>query len=256
MITIKTAEEIELLREGGRRLAQILEVLKHEVRGGVSSESINTKAEQLIQEGGDTAAFFNYTPKGAPRAYPASVCVSVNDVVVHGIPNESPVIFKEGDVVTLDGGLIHKKLFTDSAITFGVGDITPEAKRLIETAVKALNAGIAAAKVGNTVGDIGFAVESVIKPSGFGIVRELAGHGVGYKVHEDPYIPNFGKPRTGEPLKVGMVIAIEPMLTLGHEAIKDDPDGYTIRTKDGSTSVHVEHTIAITESGPEVLTRL
>lgn len=256
MITLKSPRELEILREGGRRLASILEELKAIVVEGASSADIDALAHDLITQGGDRPAFLHYRPTGAPRPYPASVCISVNDVVVHGIPTESPITFKEGDVVTLDGGLVHKKLFTDAAITVGVGTISKEVEKLISVANGALEAGIKAAQVGNTVGDIGHAIESFVKPYGYGIVRELAGHGVGYKVHEDPYVPNFGEPGKGEALRAGMVIAIEPMLTLGGDGIILDDDGYTVRTKDGSLSVHVEHTIAVTESGPEILTRI
>jgi len=254
VITIKKKEEIEILREGGKRHAYILgEVVKAAV-SGVTTSALDELAYRLIKEGGDTPAFLQYKPYGAKRPYPASLCVSVNDEIVHGIPNETPKTLKEGDIVSLDLGLSHKGLITDMAVTIAVGEVSRDAKKLLKVTEEALTAGIKAAQAQGFVGDIGFAIESVIKPHGFGIVRELAGHGVGYKVHEDPYVPNFGQKGTGERLLPGMVIAIEPMVNLGGEEITLDDDGYTYRTKDGSLSAHFEHTILITEKGAEILT--
>lgn len=255
-ITIKTADEIAILRAGGKRLAEVLQKAAAAVRPGVSARELNDLAEKLIAEGGDTPSFLNYSPKGAKRPFPAALCVSVNDEVVHGIPNEGEKILREGDIVSLDTGLTHKGLFTDCAITLGVGNIDARAKKLLEVTKKALAAGIGAARAGNTTGDVGFAIESFVKPFGFGIVRELAGHGVGYAVHEEPFVPNFGRKKGGVLLKAGMVLAIEPMLNEGGAGIKLDSDGYTYRTKDGSRSAHFEHTIVVTEKGAEVLTYL
>jgi methionyl aminopeptidase len=254
MIKLKTQKDIEILREGGKRLAKILKLVAAEVKPGVSTAYLNDFAEKLIKEGGDTSAFLNYTPRGADRPYPASLCISLNDEVVHGIPNESPRDLKEGDVVSLDLGLIHKKLFTDHAITIGVGKINPKAQKLLEMTKKALMAGIKEAKPGNKTGDIGYAIEQAVAMHKFGIVEELAGHGVGFAVHEEPFVPNFGIPGEGAPLKSGMVIAIEPMFTLGGPEVELDDDGYTYRTSDGSLAAHFEHTVLITEKGPEILT--
>ena len=254
MITVKTPEEIKILREGGRRLAGILHKVAQHAVSGVSTLELDTCARTLAIEGGDTPSFLGYRPHGAKRLYPASLCVSINDEVVHGIPNESPKILKEGDIVSLDMGLIHRKLITDCAITIGVGVIDAEAIKLLEITKKALSKGIGAIKAGHTTGDIGYAVERCIKPYGYGIVRELAGHGVGYEIHEDPYIPNFGKKGEGETLRAGMVIAIEPMINEGTEKVLLDKDGYTFRTKDGKRSAHFEHTVAITEKGAVILT--
>lgn len=256
MITVKTKKEIAILREGGRRLAEVLQKVAAEVRPGVSSKTLNDLAQKLITDGGDTPSFLNYSPKGAKRPYPAALCVSVNDEVVHGIPNEQEKILKEGDMVTLDAGLVHEGLFTDSAVTVGVGKIDANAKKLLETTKKALAVGISAVRAGATTGDVGFAIEEFVTPFGYGIVRELAGHGVGYAVHEEPFVPNFGREGEGIVLKAGMVIAIEPMLNEGGAGIRLDPDGYTYRTKDGSRSAHFEHTIAITENGAEILTQM
>ena len=200
-------------------------------------------------------AFLNYQPEGAKYPYPASLCVSVNDEVVHGIPSEERIL-KEGDIVGLDLGLKHKNLFTDMAITVPVGKIDKESAKLLDVTQRALAKGISAARGGNTVGDISHAVESEVRPHGYGIVEVLSGHGVGRSIHEDPYIPNFGKPGTGEKLVSGMVVAIEPMINLGTKNVKLDPDGYTYRTRDGSRSAHFEHTVLITNGDPEILTLL
>ncbi len=253
-VTIKTKEEILKLREGGKRLARVLDALTAKVKPGVSTRELNDLALKLITEGGDTPSFLGYSPTGAKRPFPAALCVSINDEVVHGIPNEEEKILKEGDIVTLDAGLIHEGLFTDSAVTVGVGKIDAQAKKLLETTKKALMIGIKAVRAGATTGDVGFAIESFVKSYGFGIVRELAGHGVGYAVHEEPFVPNFGRRGEGEVLKVGMVIAIEPMLNEGGAAVKLAKDGYTYRTKDGSRSAHFEHTLVVTENGSDILT--
>ena len=254
MITIKTKEDIQILREGGKRHAEILLALKEMVRPGVSARALDEVAYKMIIEGGDTPAFLNYQPYGANRPFPASLCVSINDEIVHGIPNEGEKILKEGDIVTLDLGLIHKGLITDAAITVGVGKISKELEELIEATKAALMAGIKAAKGGKRVGDIGSAIERIGVSHKYGIVEELSGHGVGYHVHEDPFIPNYGEAGTGEVLKSGMVVAIEPMFNLGSRHVTLDRDGYTYRTKDGKPSAHFEHTVVITKSGAEILT--
>lgn len=255
MITIKKPEEIKILREGGKRHAYILAQVSKKVAPGVSTQVLEDLARKLIEEEGDRAAFLNYTPHGAKRAYPAALCVSVNNEIVHGIPNELPKILQEGDVVSLDLGLTHEGLITDSAITVGVGKLSDEDKKLMKHTEEALWKGIAAAKGGGHIGDISNAIESFARPLGYGIVEGLAGHGVGYKVHEDPYVPNEGKKGQGQPLRPGMVLAIEPMLSLGSSKIVLDKDGYTYKTKDGSNAAHFEHTIAITEGDPIVLTK-
>lgn len=253
-VTIKTQREIQILREGGKRLAGVLATVSGKVRPGISSRELNDLAEKLIREGGDTPAFLGYAPSGAKRPFPATLCVSVNDEVVHGIPNEIEKILKEGDIVTLDAGLVHGGLFTDSAITVAVGKIDEGARKLLKTTQKALAVGIKAVRAGATTGDVGFAIESFVKPFNFGIVRELAGHGVGYAVHEEPFVPNFGKKGEGVVLQAGMVIAIEPMLNEGGAGVKLAKDGYTYITKDGSRSAHFEHTVVVTENGADILT--
>lgn len=255
MITYKTTEEIEILREGGKRHAEILRALAEMIVPGVSTLILEEEALRLIRAHGDKPAFLGYSPAGATRPYPASLCVSINDEIVHGIPNEAERILKDGDIVSLDLGIIHKGLITDAAITVPVGVIDDDSRKLLNITKQALGAGIKAAQPGNHVGDIGEAISDAVFGSGFSIADDLAGHGVGYQVHEDPFVPNVGIAGEGEELKPGMVIAIEPMLNIGGSAIKDGKDGYTILTVDGSRSAHFEHTIAITEHGNMVLTQ-
>lgn len=254
MITIKTKEDIAILREGGKRHAAILRELASMVRPGVSSFDLETRARELIAEGGDKASFLDYAPAGADRPYPAALCVSVNDEIVHGIPNETEKILKEGDIVTLDLGLTHKGLITDAAITVPVGNISPELAQLLEVTRKALYAAIKVAKGGKRTGDIGEVISRTALPFKYGVVEEFSGHGVGYKVHEDPYVPNFGTAGKGDLLKPGMVVALEPIFNLGSGRIKLDRDGYTYRTTDGKPSAHFEHTVVITKGGAEILT--
>lgn len=255
MITIKTPQEIEILKEGGKRHAFVLQEIAKKVVPGVSTQELEDSARKLIEEGGDKASFLNYKPKGAKRPYPAALCVSVNDEIVHGIPNEDAKILQEGDVVTLDLGLTHTGLITDSAITLGVGKVSEENKKLILHTHEALMLGIKQARSGNHVGDIGHAIESFAKPLGYGLAEGLAGHGVGYKVHEDPFVPNEGKKGQGELLRPGMVIAIEPMLCLGTGRNILLKDGYTFVTADGANSAHAEHTVVITDGDPIILTK-
>jgi len=255
MIKLKTPKDIAILCEGGKRHAFILRELAKMVKPGVTAKELNDRADELIKAEGDKSAFLNYKPYGAKRPYPASLCVSVNDEVVHGIPNEGNKILKEGDIVSLDLGLIHKGLITDAAITVPVGRVSKEVGKLLSVTQEALIEGIKAARGGNRVGDISNAIQKIGQKAGYGIVEELSGHGVGYKVHEDPYVPNFGPAGKGELLKHGMVIAIEPMFNLGTEKVIFDDDGYTVRTADGKPSAHFEHTVVITEGEAEVVTQ-
>jgi len=255
MITLKTKEDIAILREGGRRHAAILRELASMVKPGVSAAALNDRAEELIRAGGDQSAFLNYKPRGASRPFPASLCVSVNDEIVHGIPNEDEKILKEGDIVSLDLGLVHKGLITDAAMTVAVGKISSELEKLLSATREALMAGIRAAKGGRKVGDVSSVIERLGIAGKYGIVEELAGHGVGYHVHEDPFIPNYGDAGSGEVLSPGLVIAIEPMFNLGTRKIVLAPDGYTYLTADGKPSAHFEHTVVITKGGAEILTQ-
>lgn len=256
MIIIKTKEEIEIIREGGKHLAIVLNKVKEKVAPGVSTKDLDLYAEQLIRELGDQPAFLNYRPDGANIPFPATLCISVNDEVVHGIPNKKRIL-KEGDIVGLDLGVKHRGLFTDMALTVPVGKVNPIDVKLMQVTEEALREGIKAAQGGNTTGDIGHAIESYVraqKGPRYGIVEVLSGHGVGRAIHEDPYIPNFGKQGKGAKLVPGMIVALEPMLNLGTKHVTMDDDGYTIRTADGKKSAHFEHTILITEGEPEILT--
>ena len=254
MIKLKSKEEIEIMREGGKRHAEILRELAKLCEPGTSTLILEEEAIRMIKEGGDKSAFLGYTPSGAKRPYPAALCVSINDEIVHGIPNEAERIIRDGDLVSIDLGLVHKGLITDAAITVAVGATDDEARKLLDITRRALEAGIREAKPGNTVGDIGQAVSEIVDETKFSLAEDLAGHGVGYKVHEDPFVPNFGVSGDGEKLVPGMVIAIEPMVNTGKAGIKLSKDGYTIKTKDGSRSAHFEHTVAITEKGNIILT--
>ena len=254
MITVKSQKEIETLKEGGARLAEIMRAVLLRVKAGVTTDELDEYALELIQAGGDIPSFLNYRPEGMRKMYPKSICVSINDEVVHGIPGPKRIL-KDGDVVSVDIGLIHKGLFTDHAKTVVVGEGDKEAKRLVQVTEKALKEGIRVAKPGNTIGDIGYAIEKYVKPYGYGIVRELSGHGVGYAVHEDPYVPNYGKPGTGPKLVPGMVLAIEPMLIIGSDKVVFGKDGFTVRSKNGSMAAHFEDTIVITDKGPVLLTK-
>ena len=251
---IQNETEQAALIEGGRRLAVVLRTLCDKVAPGVSSEELDDLAEQMILEGGDEPVFLGYTPEGAGRPYPATLCVSINDDVVHGIPNEMPKTLKDGDIVGLDLGLRHEGIVVDAARTVPVGKIDAKTVKLLSATEAALAAGIAAAIPGNHVGDISQAIQKEIEAAGFTVIRELGGHGVGDRVHEEPFIPNFGKPGSGELLEEGMVLALEPISSAGKAAVTLAPDGYTFRTKDGSRSAHFEHTILLQKGGARIIT--
>src|SRR3972149_2587983 len=250
---IKTEEEIAIIREGGKRLARVLSVVRDAVKPGETTRELDQLAEKRMRDGGDEPAFLNYQPEGARTAYPGTLCVSVNNEIVHGIGSDR--ILKEGDIMGIDTGVKHKGFFTDSALTVPVGKIDDTAKKLILATEGALVAGIDAACAGNTIGDIGYAIEKYVKDHGFVVVEELGGHGVGYKQHEDPHITNYGERGQGMKLKAGMVLALEPIVNEGTRYIKLMPDGYTYVTRDHKRSAHFEHTILITEGDAEILTK-
>mgnify|MGYP001603748863 CR=1 FL=1 len=253
-MTIKNSEERENLIEGGKRLARVLEALRNKVAPGVTAEELDDLAERIIRDGGDEPCFLGYTPEKARRPYPAVLCVSINDEVVHGIPNESTKTLKDGDIVGLDLGLTHNGVVVDAAVTVPVGEIDEQTKKLLIATERALAAGIAQAIPGNRMGDISSAIQKEIEDAGFSVVKELGGHGVGDTVHEEPFIPNFGHAGTGPELIEGMVLALEPISAMGKAAVTLSPDGYTYRTKDGSRSAHFEHTILIEKSGARIIT--
>ncbi len=252
-IIIKTKDQIEKIREGGKILAKVLIETSKKVAPGISTYELDQFAYNLIIKEGGIPAFLNYKPEGATTAFPGTVCISVNNEVVHGIPKKSHIL-KEGDIISLDMGVKYKGLFTDHAVTVPVGKISKKDRILINDTKKALEIGIEAARGGNTVGDIGYAIESFVHKR-YGIVRELSGHGVGVEIHEDPYIPNFGKKNKGQKLIPGMIVAIEPMLNIGSGNIIVAEDDWTIKTTDGAHSAHFEHTILITEGDAEILTQ-
>lgn len=254
MVSIKTKKEIEILREGGKILAFVLYEVAKNAKAGVMTIELDKLAEKLIKKTGGRPSFKNYKTSDDKIPYPASLCVSINNEVVHGIPNERKL--KDGDIVSLDLGLEYKGLYTDMAITVPIGKVSKNAKKIIDVTKKSLDKGIRIIKNGVFTGDIGYAIQSYAESKGFNVVRRLVGHGVGYDVHEDPQVPNFGQPKAGKQLKAGMVLALEPMLTDGNFDIVLDKDNWTWKTKDGSLSAHFEHTIVVTKTGAEVLTRV
>ncbi len=251
---IKNEEEVEIMREGGRRLARILSTLCDAIKPGVTTGELDALAEKLMRDGGDEPALLNYTPEGVATPYPGTLCVSVNDEVVHGIGGGR--VLKEGDIISMDTVIKHNGFFTDSALTVPVGEVDDMAQKLIAVTKEALRIGIAEAREGKTTGDIGYAIEKYVKKQGFVVVEELGGHGVGYGVHEDPHISNYGNRGQGTRLKKGMVIALEPIVNEGTRYIKVLPDRYTYVTKDHKRSAHFEHTIVITDGPAEILTKV
>jgi methionyl aminopeptidase len=255
MITLKSPQEIEIMQQGGKILAAILDELETLAVPGNTTLDIDDRAMELMEEYGVEPMTLGYHAQFAPRPYPAATCISINDVIVHGIPNEEPLEIIDGDVVSIDVVIAYQGLVVDSARTVGVGNISPRAKQLIHVTKQALEAGIRAAQAGNHVNDIGAAIQKAV-PKGYGIIETFCGHGVGYDLHEEPIVPNFVM-RDGDNAELvpGMVIAIEPMITLGSKEVEVLEDGYTAVTEDGSLAAHVEHSVAIAEDGPIVLTR-
>lgn len=251
-MSIKTPKEIEILREGGHKLAAILEELKGATAPGVKTKELDVLAEKLIREAGGEPSFKGYKIKGAPSGYPASICVSINDEIVHGVPSER--VIREGDIVGLDIGMKYQGLFTDMAETIIVGETDARGRKLVEVTRKALEIAISKVHAGGRVGDIGEAVQKYVESEGFGVVRQLVGHGVGYKVHEEPEIANWGKVGEGAELRENMVIAIEPMVTEGDAELYLAPDQWTWKTKDQKRAAHFEHTLAVMKEGAEILT--
>ena len=246
MIELKTPEELELMRRAGRTVAGLLNHLVSLIRPGIRTKELDHASGEYLRRSGAAPAFLNY------RGFPATICVSVNEEVVHGIPGERKL--REGDLVSLDAGAIVSGLFADAAVTVPVGAVSPQARRLSETTRQALEQGIAAASAGRRLSDISHAVQRVAESAGFGVVRDFVGHGIGRALHEEPPVPNFGSPNTGPRLRPGMVLAIEPMVTMGGYDVQILSDGWTVVTKDRSLAAHFEHTVAITEHGPEILT--
>lgn len=252
MIKLKTAEEIKILREGGRILNKILKEVAKKAQAGVATKELDCLAENLIKKAGGHPAFKNYQPEYATRTFPATLCTSVNNVVVHGLPDSR--LLKEGDILSLDLGMEYKEFYTDMAVTVGIGKISSEAKKIIKVTKRALELAIEASQLGAALGDIGFAIQSYVRSRGFKEVPILTGHGVGYQPHEDPDVLNYGEPHRGMKLHEGLVIALEPIISAGSGEAVEQMDGSFV-TKENCLSAHFEHTIAITVKGPIVLTK-
>lgn len=248
MILIKTTSEIKIMAEGGKILAEIMGELEKKAKPGIATKELDKVAKDLVLKSGGKCSFLGY------EGFPACLCVSVNEEVVHAAPSQRRL--KEGDIVSLDLGIFHKGFHTDMAITLPVGIVAPEALRLIRAAKKALKRGLKKIRPGNTFGDIGNTIQRYVEGQGFNLVRDLCGHGIGRELHEEPKVLNYGKRRTGLKIKEGMVFCLEPMVTMGDWKIKKSKDGYGYETADGSLSCHFEHTVAVTKNGCQVLTRI
>ncbi len=247
MILLKKSSEIAKMREAGRIIARTMREVSGHIAPGVTTLDLDALAGRMIRDAGGVASFKDY------RGYPADTCISVNDMVVHGIPNDRPL--QEGDIVTLDFGVIWDGWHADGAWTYPVGEIAPNAQRLMNITHEALLQGIAKAKVGNRIGDIGHTVQKYCESNGYGVVTELVGHGIGKKLHEEPSVPNVGRPGKGELIREGMTFCVEPMINEGGPEVDYLDDDWTVVTADGTLSAHYEHTVAVTRSGPEILTR-
>jgi len=246
VIPIKSSRDIERIRKASRLVAKVIRALRKEIRSGVSTEELDVSARELIESLGAVPAFKNY------RGFPRNICTSVNEVVVHGIPGRQ--VLRQGDIIGLDIGVNLDGYFSDAAITLPVGRIDGKAKRLLNVTKKALFLGIKEARCGNRLSNISYAIGSFVESQGFSVVREFVGHGVGLAMHEEPVIPNFGKPNQGPRLEPGMIFAIEPMVNMGQAAVEVLKDGWTVVTRDRSLSSHYEHTVLVTEGKPEILT--
>ncbi|MGD0278646.1 MAG: type I methionyl aminopeptidase [Smithella sp.] len=249
MVILKLPDEIEKARASNRIVAEVLSKLREKVKPGVRTRELDKFAEEIAKKRGAKPAFKGY------HGYPYSLCISVNEVVVHGMPSEESVL-EEGDIVGLDFGVYYQGFFGDATITLPIGKVTEKALRLIQVTEQSLYAGIEQAKDGNRLGDISAAVQCVVEDAGYSVVRDFVGHGIGKNLHEDPQIPNFGKKGRGIELKRGMILAIEPMVNAGKYKVKVLPDGWTVITEDGSLSAHFEHSVAITDNGPDILSKL
>jgi methionyl aminopeptidase len=251
VVTRKSRREIEKMRQAGRIVAEVLALVESELKPGVSTAELDRLAERHIRSSGAVPSFKGYGHRSNP--FPGSLCISIDDEVVHGIPGERPI--RDGQIVSIDAGAIYDGWHGDGARTFDVGDSKPEIKDLIDTTRLAMMAGIAAAVPGAHLGDISAAIEDVARPRGYGIVRQFVGHGIGQKMHEEPHVPNYGDAGKGRRLSAGLVVAIEPMVNAGGPEVLVKDDGWTAVTKDGSLSAHFEHSVAITDDGPIVLSK-
>ncbi len=247
-IVVKSAADLDRMRQAGRVAALAIGDVARAVAPGVTTAELDRLAEASIRDRGGTPSFKHY------RGYPASICTSINDEVVHGIPG--PRVLQPGEIVSIDLGVHMDGFHADVATTAAVGDVPPRVRRLLEVTEHALAEGITQARPGQTLGDVGWAIQSVVEAAGFSCVRDFAGHGIGRALHEEPQVPNLGRPHTGPRLTPGMTLAIEPMVNMGAADVYIEGDGWTVRTRDRSLSAHAEHTVAVTPDGPEILTRL
>lgn len=247
MISIKNKDEIEIMRQAGHILAACMKEVAKQTKAGVSTSYLDKVARDFILQAGALPAFENY------QGFPSTLCASVNNVVVHAVPTD--YILKQGDIISLDLGLQYQGYYSDMAQTVAIGKISPQVKKMLKVAEKSLELGIKAARSGNSFGDIGKTIGDYVERQGFGVVRELCGHGIGKELHEAPEIPNYGEAQVGERIKEGMVFCLEPMITMGNWKLKKSKDGFGYETKDGSLACHTERTIAIVNNKPEVLTK-
>lgn len=254
MIFLKSPHEIEIMRAANRIVSEILAELRERVTPGVSTGDLDRMAAELIRKKGARSAFKGYRMRNGSVPFPATICISLNDEVVHGIPSFQRIM-REGDLISLDFGVIYRDFYGDAALTLAIGKVEARARRLLDTTAAALEAGIAEAQVGNRLGNVSAAIQERVEHEGFSVVREFVGHGVGRRLHEDPPVPNYGLRDRGVRLREGMVIAIEPMVNEGSPEVALKSDGWTAVTRDGRLSAHFEHSVAVTEKGPEVLSR-
>ena len=253
MITLKKPAEVERMKRAGQVVADVLKAMRDLIKPGIDTLSLDLAAERILEKNSARAAFKGYRVPGIPVPFPGSACISINSEVVHGIPSRQRFL-QEGDIVSIDFGAVVDGYYGDAACTYPVGAISPERARLLETTHKALYVGMQHVAPGNTLGDIGHAIEEWVIGRGCGLVREYAGHGIGKRLHEAPQVPNHGRAGAGMTLKAGMTFCIEPMVMLGREAVKSQPDGWTVVTVDGSDAAHFEHTLLVTAEGVEILT--
>ena len=246
MISLKSKEEIEIMRRAGAIVGGALDLAGREVKPGMTTKRLDSLIEEYIRDQGAEPAFKGY------HGFPASACISIDDEVVHGIPGKRSI--KEGELVSVDVGSIFEGFYGDSARTFAVGEVGPERRKLMDVTLEALMSAIDKARKGNKLGEVSATVQMIAEGQGYGVVRQLVGHGIGRKMHEEPQVPNFGSPSEGPTLEVGMVMAIEPMINMGTYDVRTMPDGWTVVTADGQPSAHFEHTVAITDNGPDILT--
>ncbi|MDO5562980.1 MAG: type I methionyl aminopeptidase [Synergistaceae bacterium] len=253
MITFKSDRDIEKMRRAGRLVADILKLMRDMVRPGIDTLTMDAAAEELVVKSGAKPAFKGYKVPWVSIPFPGTICASINEEVVHGIPSKDRVL-NEGDIISIDTGASLDGFFGDAACTFAVGKISEARQRLLDVTLESLHCGIAAIKPGATLGDVGSAVEQLVTPAGFGLVRDYAGHGIGRRLHEAPQVPNYGEPGSGVTLKSRMTFCVEPMVMSGEERVKNRADHWTVVTADGSDAAHFEHSLLVTDDGAEILT--